>query len=295
MKEFPLIALAIATSSCVGTQVAPSDGVTTSTAAQSKSAVVLVSDAKWEQLNPARGDKSPKAATLWGDRRGPGATGFLLRPTDGFRSPPHLHNVSYRGVVISGLIHNDDPSADEAWMPAGSFWTQPKGAVHITAATGRDTLAYIEIDEGPYLVLPVEEAFDSPELSINSMESEIVWAEPSNAGSLDASVAADGRVEAAFLWGNPQDAQPSGTLVKLPSGFDGTMQGKGSSLRAVVIRGQLEYGERVEGDAGTLDPGSYFSSEGESAHRLVCGAGSVCILYVRTEGTFEVVPERQTN
>ena len=36
-------------------------------------------------------------------------------------------------------------------MPAGSFWTQPAGEVHITSARGQETIAYVEIDEGPYL------------------------------------------------------------------------------------------------------------------------------------------------
>ena len=57
----------------------------------------------------------------------------------------------------------------------GSFWTQPKGEVHITAAKGTTNVAYIEIEEGPYLVLPTEEAFDSGERPINVDASNIVW------------------------------------------------------------------------------------------------------------------------
>lgn len=87
--------------------------------------VVVASDIEWEQLNPKRGDASPKAANIWGDRNGTTATGFLVRFVDGFSSPPHIHNVTYRAVVISGYVHNDDPEAKEMWMPAGSFWTQP--------------------------------------------------------------------------------------------------------------------------------------------------------------------------
>jgi hypothetical protein len=98
-----------------------SDSTAPKPAAEPTSKVVLTSEVNWEQLNPARGDKSPKAGTLWGDRNGPGPTGFLLKPADGFKSPPHIHNVSYRGVVISGLVHNDDPNADDMWMPTGSF------------------------------------------------------------------------------------------------------------------------------------------------------------------------------
>ena len=156
-RTSPLLALVL--TACAGSQVPPTEAGSTST-------VVLTSEVTWEQLNPARGDESPKAATLWGDRNGEGPTGFLFAPVDGFESPPHAHNVSYRGVVIRGLVHNDDPNADEMWMPTGSFWTQPKGGVHITAAKGTDILAYIEIDEGPYLVLAVDKAFDSEDLSL---------------------------------------------------------------------------------------------------------------------------------
>ena len=58
--------------------------------------VVLTSEIEWEQLNPARGDKSPQAGTLWGDRKGTVPTGFLAKFVDGFSSPPHIHNATYR-------------------------------------------------------------------------------------------------------------------------------------------------------------------------------------------------------
>ena len=124
-------------------------------------------DVEWEKLNPARGDQSPAAATLWGDRNGTDATGFLVRFVDGFSSPPHIHNVSYRGIVIQGLVHNDDPTAAPMWMPTGSYWTQPLGGAHITSATGGTTVAYIEIEEGPYLVRPVDQATASGQHPVN--------------------------------------------------------------------------------------------------------------------------------
>jgi hypothetical protein len=71
----------------------------------------LKSEVEWTYLNPARKDKAPMAGTLWGDRKGNGPTGFLLKPPEDFQSPPHIHNVSYRGIVIKGVIHNDDPDA----------------------------------------------------------------------------------------------------------------------------------------------------------------------------------------
>ena len=252
----------------------------------------MTSEVDWEQLNPARGDKSPKAGTLWGDRNGTGPTGFLVKFVDGFESPPHIHNVAYRGVVISGLIHNDDPNADDMWMPAGSFWTQPAGEVHITAAKGSNNLAYIEIEKGPYLVLPTEEAFDSGERPVNVAESNIVWLDASNIVWLDQPgmpVSANGP-KVAFLWGNPQDNQLNGTLVKLPAGFSGKIRSHGSTFRAVVIQGPPQYQVPGETDVKTMEPGSYFSSKGESAHQVSCEAGEECIIYVRMEGKFDVIP-----
>ena len=140
MRTILLLALTLVVTACASLQ-AGSDSIAQEPAAELTCKVVLTSEVKWEQLNPARGDQSPKAGTLWGDRNGSGPTGFLLKPMNGFESPPHIHNVSYRGVVISGLIHNDDPNAEDMWLPVGSFLTQPKGEVHITDAKGTNTLA----------------------------------------------------------------------------------------------------------------------------------------------------------
>lgn len=127
------------------------------------------------------------AGTLWGDRNGNEPTGYLLKPKDGFSSPPHIHNVSYRAVVISGLLHNDDPDAESMWMPKGSFWTQPKGQVHITGAKGEAPLAYVEIEEGPYLVFPAKDAFQSQESPVNVDKSNLVWLDASDVSWVDQS------------------------------------------------------------------------------------------------------------
>ncbi len=258
----------------------------------STSEVVLKSDVKWSPLNPARGNQSPKAGTLWGDRTDSGASGFLVKFVDGFSSPPHIHNVTYRGVVISGLIHNDDPNAGEMWMPTGSFWTQPAGEAHITSAKGSKNLAYIEIEKGPYLVLPTEEAFDSDDKSINVDASNIVWLNTSKITWIDhpeIPVSKD-KPNIAFLWGNPQDGEPNGTLVKLPPGFTGKIRSNGSTFRAVVIQGRAQYQVPNETKGKTLEPGSYFSSEGEFVHQISSEVEEECIIYVRVEGKYEVIP-----
>ena len=244
--------------------------------------VVPLSEVAWEQLNPARGDKSPQAGTLWGDRKGAVPTGFLAKFVDGFSSPPHIHNATYRAVVISGKIHNDDPGAARMWMPPGSFWTQPKGEVHITAAQGETNVALVEIDEGPYLVLPPEKAFDCGERPINVDASNVVWVDPPG---LPASAAGP---KLAYLWGSLANGQPNGTFVKLPAGLTASIHSRSATFRAVVIQGQLQY---RGADPKTLEPGSYFSSEGACAHTLSSHVASESLLYIRTEGTYALALE----
>lgn len=247
---------------------------TTTLASNSRDApsmdVLSVSDVKWQQLNPARGDASPGAANLWGDRTQSGATGFLVRFTDGFKSPPHIHNVSYRGVVIRGLIHNDDPNAEEMWMAPGSYWTQPKGEAHITAARGEEVMAFIEIDEGPYLVQGAEDAYDSDEKPLNVHTSNLIWhsikTHPEEA-----------KAHLAFLWGDP-DEGPGGALLRLESGTP-VVTSSPTVFHAVVVEGALIV------DGALLKPGSHLSG-----HRLKlsCQAQKHCLVYVRLGDSFKV-------
>jgi hypothetical protein len=250
---------------------------------------VLASDVEWTPLNPLRGDKAPKAATLWGDRSGTGPSGFLVRFADGFSSPPHIHNVTYRGVVISGLVHNDDPDAVDMWMPAGSFWTQPAGEVHITAAKGSNSVAYIEIEQASYLVLPPNEAFDVGSRPINVHASNIVWTD------LPGVPASATPQRVAFLWGDPQDGQPHGMLVKLPAGYHGELRSDGACNRAVVITGQIGHQLLGGADMRKLEPGSYFSSSGNAVHRLSCDGADECIIYMRTDGSIDLASTTSKN
>lgn len=247
--------------------------------------ILQMSDVQWGPLNPARGDKSPKAGQLWGDRTGSGPSGFLVEFVDGFSSPPHIHNVTYKGMVIQGLLHNDDPGAHKMWLPAGSFWTQPAGEVHVTAADDSNNLAYIEIEEGPYLVRPPEAAFDNGERPVNVDKSNLVWLNASNITWVDQPEMPDG-AKVAFLWGTPQEDQLNGTLIKLPTGFTGEIQSQSSTFRAVVIQGQPSL---HSGQTNALEPGSYFGSEGETVHKVSCEAKEECVIYVRAQGKYNVV------
>ncbi len=244
--------------------------------------VVLASEVDWQPLNPARGDASPMAANLWGDRTTTTATGFLVRFVDGFASPPHVHNVAYRGVVIQGRVHNDDPDAEPLWMPAGSFWTQPKGAVHITAAQASTaSVAYIEIDEGPYLVRPVAGAFADPQVPLNVHATNLVWMD-----AAPATAPAPGAVapRIAFLWGDPGSPTPHGVLLELPAGSTHTI-GSDAGFRAVVIEGAAGYHGPARPASVTLEPGSLVEAE---RVELSCGSADDCELYVRLRGKLAV-------
>ncbi len=251
--------------------------------------VVPMSEVQWGALNPARGENSPRAGGLWGDRTGDGASGFLVKFVDGFASPPHIHNITYRGVVISGLIHNDDPKAANQWLPVGSFWVQPAGEAHITAAEGQFNMAYIEIEEGPYLVLPEDEAFDNGERPINVDESNFVWLDATDLTWIQGASDAGG-AQIAFLWGGTGQGELNGSLVKLPAGFEGRIVSQGSEFRAVVIQGAPSLDETA------LEPGSYFGSDGvrsdgASDYRVAGDPESESLIYIRSAGGYEVASD----
>lgn len=240
--------------------------------------VVPVQDVEWQALNPARGAASPRAGTLWGNRNDAVPTGFLARFAPGFASPPHIHNVSYRAVVIEGEIHNDDPKAEQQWMGPGAFWTQPQGDSHVTAARGPVNLALVEIDSGPYLVRPPEQAFASQEQPFNIHADDIAWS-TLQVGEGSRSVAK------APLWGQYLADHWNGSLLRFPAGFDGRIESSASVFHAVVIRGELRH------DAAkntTLLPGSYFGAEGPSSHGIQNALSHDTVVYIRTNGEFHV-------
>jgi len=183
---------------------------------------------------------------------------------DRFSSPPHIHNVSYRAIVIEGLIHNDDPKAATMWMPKGSYWTQPAGEAHITSAKGKVNIALVEIDNGPYLVKPTKKKFDNGERPYNIHASNIIWSEKGNYQSVD-------------LWKN-KSGIVTGTLLK----FGGSLKIESTNSKTVVISGS------VLSQNKSLKPGSLFSSKGRSSLTLYCESKD-CIIYLKTKKKFNVL------
>jgi len=237
-------------------------------------------------LNPARGDASPQAGVLWGDIREDLPSGVLLKFAEGFSSPPHIHNITYRAIVISGEIHNDDPDAANMWMGPGTFWTQPAGEVHITSARpGLGGTGFLEILEGPYLVQPSDQAFDNGERPLNLMRSNMMWM---TADEFDW-IESDGNgPEVALLWGDLSAGELSGSMLKLPSGFSGKVVSEGGDLKAVTVQGQIEHAVLGLPDETVLTPGGFFGSDEGVEHLVSCELQSECLLYIRTAGQFRV-------
>ncbi|MHA3980541.1 DUF4437 domain-containing protein [Halovulum sp. GXIMD14794] len=265
-----------------GTAIASAPAAAQSDAAQTD--VVLRSDVTFEPLNPARGDASPQAGVLWGDLREDVPTGAVIEFKKGFSSPPHIHNITYRAVVIEGGVHNDDPSAANMWMGPGSFWTQPAGEDHITSAAAETgATIFLEILEGPYLVQPSEEAFENDEHPVNLDAGNIVWLEASDVTWVQQG---DGP-EMAFLWGGTGEGVMNGTFLKVPAGFSGDLRGNGADLRVVSISGQFSL--QTEDGPQSLTPGSYFGAADTQPRQIACEADEDCVFYIRTEGKYELI------
>ncbi len=250
---------------------------------QSTTELVKRSEVKFIPLNPNRGDLSPKSGKLWGNIRKGEASGMLVTFVDGFQSPPHIHNITYRAVVIKGSVHNDDPAAAKMWMGPGSFWTQPLGENHVTAAKGESTTIFLEILSGPYLVKPAKEAFDAGQRPINLDARNIVWLDAENTTWLTGN-----GPKLAYLWGKITGREKNGTFIKLPPGSNGKLSTAAPLMRVVTIQGVTQVQVSCESDKHSLNPGSYFGSKGKVSYQLSCVSGNECLLYLHTEGKYKL-------
>ncbi len=243
--------------------------------------IIAPNEVGYIPLNPARGDAAPQAGVLWGDIRSDTASGTLLRFADGFSSPPHIHNITYRAVVIEGQLHNAAPDAAMNWMGAGSFWIQGAGEDHITAAKpGSSALAFLEIETGPYLVEPSSEAFRPPDASINLKSSDIEWSSiadekwitPNSAGTA---------VEFADLWGDASPEASRGRFIRLADDASVQLSFAASDLRAVIVKGTIEQQVPGVSNPASIGPGGFFRTNAAIDNLVTCQTEE-CVLYLRT-------------
>ncbi|MDY7099164.1 MAG: DUF4437 domain-containing protein [Pseudomonadota bacterium] len=247
--------------------------------------LVQASEAECGPLNPARGDASPRACDLWGDRTEDRASGFLVKFDSDFSSPPHIHNITYRAVVIDGLLHNDDPTAAKMWLPEGSYWSQPLGQDHVTAANGEVNMAYLEIDSGPYLVMPTSEAFESDEVPLNIDRSNLSMMGSKAAGWIET----DSPFEIAPLWVDDNDREAA--MLRLPAGQTASITTDEPAFKGVSVTGAIAYASGSDPDEIALETGSYFGSSGDARHVLTCNSDTDCIAYLRTESDPKIAAE----
>ncbi|MEM7084050.1 MAG: DUF4437 domain-containing protein [Pseudomonadota bacterium] len=246
------------------------------------STVIHRSELTSQPLNPARGDASPAASVMWGDLKKNVPTGALIEFVDGFSSPPHIHNVTYRGLVISGRVHNAHPDADTQWMEPGSFWVQAAGENHITAAEPGDAaVIFLEIVKGPYLVKPPAESFQGFDVSKNVPADEIPWLDAdSTSWLLPANPTATDRLPTmTVLWGSAIKGERFGSLLRLPIGYRGELRSDGRAMHGVLIRGKLVHSDQSSAPQ-SLDVGSYFAWGEAVSPTIACETTPHCLLYI---------------
>lgn len=154
-------------------------------------------------------------------------------------------------------------------------------------------MAYIEINEGPYLVQPEFEAFHNDEEPLNVAENNMVWLDANDIRWIKPARQRrrQARPEDRLPVGQPGRRQLSCRLVKLPADFSGEITSHADEFRAVVIKGDLSHETEGKDDSQRLATGSYFGSQGEITHDITTGADGETLLYVRNNGAFDIVED----
>lgn len=111
--------------------------------------------------------------------------GMLVWFKKGFELLFYIYNIIYCGVVIEGLMYNDDFIVVKMWMLSGLFWIQFVGEDYIIVVDGEINMIYLEIDFGFYLVQLLDDWFDNGEWFLNLYKSNIVWLDFSELYDID--------------------------------------------------------------------------------------------------------------
>jgi len=235
----------------------------------------------WMPLDPSAGDKGPMLAIIYGDPA-TGPVGFFIKAPPKFASPPHVHTSDYTAVVITGTMTNDLPKARKpVKMGPGSMWSQPGGAVHVTACLD-GCLAYGDVF-GKFDSLPADKTGPSPGgmKPLNLLAKDLKWVAPPGTQG----------IWFAQAWGDPNSGAENGFFVKLEAGFPGMMHTHTNDYHAVVIQGSPRHWEPGETPEAS-PPGSYFWQKGGAPHQDSCDPGADCISYVHMMGKLDMFPAK---
>lgn len=160
----------------------------------------------------------------------------------------------------------------------------PISWVYAAKIPGEDNLGFTP-PSGSFWTKPAGEAFDHGERPVNLDASNLVWLDARTTPWIDLTDGPSPQVS--FLWGDPQDDHPAGALLKLPAGFTGELRTDAAEFRAVVIQGTPALGDQ------DLEPGSYFASADSASHALSATTTENTLLYIRTNGRFEITASTQ--
>ncbi|MDQ3369255.1 MAG: DUF4437 domain-containing protein [Myxococcota bacterium] len=243
---------------------------------------MLPADLKWSPLDEQAGDKGPMIAAAWGDpMTEPNGFFFKLPPAN--QGMWHSHTGDYHGITISGAPnHLQEGETKAKPLPMPSYWFQPKGTSHNSQCLGKEPcVVFVQFNEGKFDVAPAEtkQGAKRDPRHVEKREKDLRFS------PLVPEVGDQGPMVAP-LWGDVATA--SGSFIKLPAGMVSPPHTHSSDYHAVVIKGTvLNY---LPGDQAPkeLGPGSYYMQPGGGSHITACKAGSECLSYVYSVGTFDV-------
>ena len=142
------------------------------------------------------------------------------------------------------------------------------------------------------MVQPSDLAFDNGERPLNLLRANMMWMNTDEFNWLGTNTSG---AQVALLWGDLNEGALSGSMLKLPSGFEGNLWSPNDSIKAVTIQGELVHAVEGLPDATRLEPGGYFTSAENVQHAVSCESQSECLIYIRTTGKFRVNRKLDSN
>jgi hypothetical protein len=108
------------------------------------------------ELNFYQNKEGLTIANGWGDPA-TGAHSNYIKMAGGTSSSVHTHSSSYYGVVISGVVANEQTSSrPDRPLSAGSYWYQKGGEPHVTKCISQSECLFFVTSKGGFDYLAVK-------------------------------------------------------------------------------------------------------------------------------------------
>ncbi len=259
------LALAIVATAC------GSDGVTFDDVAVGTPTIVGANDVDFVEISPFARFGPAQGDFTAGEHGTFGIFGA------GEASPPHTHSGAYYAVVIEGGEMSNPFGTEESpvTLAAGSFWSVPADAEHVTACLDADKeCRFFFHAAAGFDFFPLEEMTTARDAAAESI--------PVDSLSFEELDPYDG---AALVWGD-QDAGPHGTIIRINAGDNTSELTHRNAFTAVPATGSLNIDD---GSSVTeLPTGSVIEFEANTPHSLSCGSGSDCLVYLFSDQALEI-------